>query len=111
MSDINRSQHTYVIFAERKDSEFGQLYQIMRCKILEAHRDHFLVESLKRYNKKYAGASRATSGKYKGMPVRRINKGQAFCIVDEQTGKCLSWDTVRRREGTSDAPGRARGGK
>jgi hypothetical protein len=83
----------------------------MRCKILEAHRNYFLVESLKRYNKKYAGANISDSGKYKGMPVRRINKEQANVIIDEKTGEWLSWETIRRREGTSDSPGRARGGK
>lgn len=109
--DINRSQHTYIIFAVRGESQFDQKHQIMRCKVLEAHRDHFLVESLKRYNKKYAGAAKATSGKFAGIPVRRINRNQALYIVDEQTGKRLTWNTVRRREGTSNAPGRARGGK
>ena len=83
----------------------------MRCKILEAYRTHLLVESLKRYNKKYAESNRASGGKYEGLPIRRINKEQATLIVDEKTGKELSWETVRRREGTSGKPGRARGGK
>ena len=40
-----------------------------------------------------------------------INKEQANVVIDEKTGEWLSWETVRRREGTSDSPGRARGGK
>ncbi len=83
----------------------------MRCKVLEAHRDHMLVESLKRYNQKYAGASKATSGMYAGIPVRRINKDQALVIIDEASGQWLTWETVRRREGTSESPGRDRGGR
>jgi len=109
--EVLRSDHTYVIFARRDKSQFGQKHQTMRCKILEAHRDYLLVESLKRYNQKYAGADKATSGKYTGIPVRRINKPQALVIIDEGTDQVLSWETVRRREGTSDMPGRARGGK
>jgi len=105
------SNHVYVIYATRKTSQFDQTKQVMRCKILEAHRDYILVESLKRYNKKYAGASKSTSGKYAGRPVRRINKDQALVIIDEASGQWLDWDTIRRREGTSISPGRARGGK
>ena len=111
MSEVNKSEYVYTIYALRQESQFDQERQIMRCKILEAHGDHLIVESLKRYNKKYAGAQKAESGDYSGMPVRRINKSQALVIVDESTGKWLSWDTVRRREGTADCPGRARGGK
>jgi len=111
MSDINRSDHTYIIFAVRDKSQFDQKYQIMRCKVLEAHRDHLLVESLKRYNKKYAGADKVQDGKYKGLPLRRVNKDQAIAIIDEQTDQRLNWETIRRREGTSDTPGRSRGGK
>ena len=108
---VVKSEHTYIIFAQRNKSQFGQKHQTMRCRVLEAHRDHILVESLKRYNQKYAGANKAASGKYKGLPVRRINKDQALVIVDEKTNQVLSWETVRRREGTSNMPGRARGGK
>ena len=103
--------NTYIIYALRNSSQFGQTKQKMRCKILEAHRSYFIVESLKRYNKKYEGANRATSGQYVGKPVRRINKDQALVIEDEKTGQWLEWETVRRREGTSVAPGRDRGGK
>ena len=109
--ELNRSEHIYKIYATRETSEFDQTKQVMRVKILEAHRDYFLVESLKRYNKKYAGAAVATSGKFIGIPVRRINKEQAKVIVDEKTGKWIDWETVRRREGTSKSPGRVRGGK
>jgi len=108
---VNKSNHTYYIYATRNTSQFGQERQIMRCKILEVHRNYMLVESLKRYNQKYAGASKATSGKYKGLPIRRLNKDQALVIIDEATNQWLSWETVRRREGTSDFPGRSRGGK
>jgi len=110
MSD-QTSNNIYIIYADRTKSQFGQVKQIMRCKILEAHRNYILVESLKRYNKKYAGANVSDSGKYEGKPVRRINKEQANVVIDEKTGEWLSWETVRRREGTSDSPGRARGGK
>lgn len=108
---VNRSSHIYTIYALRNRSQFGQERQVMRCKVLEAHRDYMLVESLKRYNQKYAGASKATAGKYEGIPVRRVNKNQALVIIDEASGQWLTWDTVRRREGTSDSPGRSRGGK
>ena len=63
-----------------------------------------------RYNKKYAGANKASRGEYAGKPVRRINRDQALVIVDENTGKWLDWETVRRREGTQNSPGRANGG-
>lgn len=109
--EVNKSNHTYTIFAVREESQFGQERQVMRCKVLEIHRDYMLVESLKRYNQKYAGAAKSTSGKYQGIPVRRINKDQALVIIDESSNRWLTWDTVRRREGTSDSPGRARGGK
>lgn len=111
MAEVNKSNHTYTVYAVRNTSQFGQERQIMRCKILEAHREYMLVESLKRYNQKYSGAAKATSGKYEGIPVRRLNKSQALVIIDEASGQWLTWDTVRRREGTSESPGRARGGK
>jgi len=100
----------YLLYADRNTSEFGQKKQIMRVKIIEAHATYFIVESLKRYNKKYAGASKA-GGKYNGKPVRRVNIDQVRLIVEEKTGKWLQWETVRRREGTPNSPGRARGGK
>lgn len=108
---VRTSNHTYVIYATRNESQFGQTRQKMRVKILEAHRDYILVESLKRYNKKYAGANKATGGRLAGIPVRRINKDQALVIIDESTNQWLDWETVRRREGTSRSPGRDRGGK
>lgn len=108
---VRTSNHTYVIYATRKTSQFGQVRQEMRVKILEAHRDHLLVESLKRYNVKYAGANKAAVGKFAGKPVRRINKDQALVIIDESTGQWIDWETVRRREGTSQSPGRDRGGR
>jgi hypothetical protein len=83
----------------------------MRCKVLEAHRDYLLVESLKRYNQKYAGAVKSSGGKYEGIPVRRVNREQALVIIDESSNQWITWDTVRRREGTSESPGRSRGGK
>ena len=104
------SDYTYQIFAYREKSEFNQPYQAMRCKVLEAHRDHLVVESLKRYSKKYAGAEMATEGKYVGRPVRRINKEQCYAIVDEATSAEVPWETVRRREGAI-TPGRSRGGR
>ena len=103
--------NTYIIYATRKTSQFGQTKQKMRCKVLEAHRDYILVESLKRYNKKYEGASVSASGKFSGRPIRRVNKEQALVIIDEKTNEWLDWETIRRREGTSKSPGRARGGK
>lgn len=111
MEQLNISNHTYIIYATRKTSQFGQTKQRMRCKILEAYKGHIVVESLERYNKKYAKSNKSTSGKYVGRPVRRINRDQALVIVDESTGKWLDWETVRRREGTLISPGRARGGK
>jgi len=111
VADQLTSNNIYVIYAKRRTSQFDQTKQVMRCKILEAYKDYFLVESLKRYNKKYAGANRAAGGKYAGRPVRRINKDQATVIVDEASGQWLAWETVRRREGTSKSPGRSRGGK
>lgn len=110
-NEVSRSNHTYVIYAKRNTSQFGQKLQEIRCRVLDAHTDHILVESLKRYNKKYAGAAKTKSGLYKGIPVRRINKEQILKIVDETTGKEVSWNTIRRREGTQRTPGRARGGK
>jgi len=109
-SRVRTSDHTYVIYADRKSSQFNQKRQIMRCKVLEAHRSYLLVESLKRYNKKYAGADICTSGKYRGKAVRRVNRDQANLILDEATNKWITWETVRRREGASH-PGRSRGGK
>lgn len=108
---VSTSGNIYTIYAIRETSQFNQTKQIMRCKILEAHKSYFLVESLKRYNKKYSGANIAQTGKYAGIPVRRINKDQAKLIIDESTGQWLDWETVRRREGTSESPGRNRGGK
>ena len=110
MAQINKSDHTYVIYAVRNTSQFDQKKQVIRCKVLEAYRDHIVVESLKRYNKKYSGSSKST-GRYSGMPVRRINKDQALVIVDEKTGKWINWETVRRREGTTRSPGRSRSGR
>ena len=104
------SKNVYVIRASRNSSQFDQKDQEMRVKILEAHRSYFIVESLKRYNKKYSGAVKST-GKYLGVPVRRINRDQVQQIVDEKTGAQLTWDTVRRREGTPESPGRSRGGR
>ena len=104
------SNNIYKIYAVRNTSQFDQTKQVMRVKVLECFTDHMLVESLKRYNKKYAGANKASAGDYAGRPVRRVNKEQALVIVDENTGKWLDWETVRRREGTQVSPGRARGG-
>jgi hypothetical protein len=111
MSQVKKSEHIYVVYAKRSTSQFDQKLQEIRCHVLDAHTDHILVESLKRYNKKYAGASKTQSGTFKGMPVRRINKDQILKIVDETTGKEVKWETIRRREGTQKRPGRARGGK
>ena len=91
--------NTYLIYSTRETSQFNQKKQVIRCKILEAHRGYFLVESLKRYNKKYAGAQVAESGEHKGKPVRRINKDQAKVIIDEKTGRWIDWETVRKKEG------------
>ena len=111
MSKVKASEHIYIIYATRETSQFAQTKQIMRCRVLEAHNSYCLVESLKRYNKKYEKANVAKSGKYAGKPVRRINKDQAKLIVDEKTGQWLDWNTIVRREGTSKSPGRNRGGK
>jgi hypothetical protein len=105
------SDTIYVIYANRNTSEFDQKDQEMRVKVLEAHSNYFIVESLKRYNKKYSGASVSTSQKYFGRPVRRINFEQIIKIVEEKTNKELQCETVRRREGTPKSPGRAKGGK
>jgi len=105
------SRNRYVIYAERNDSQFEPDVQAIPCRILEAHRDHLLVDHLKRYGKKYAGASKAKSGPYKGMAVRRINRDQVLRIKERDTGKILQYETVRRREGTRKSPGRSRGGK
>lgn len=110
MARVKTSKHTYVIYAERKSSQFNQKRQIMRCKVLEAHRSYLLVDSLTRYDKKYAGADICDSGKYRGKAVRRVNRSQANLILDESTNKWIAYSTVRRREGTNK-PGRARGGK
>jgi hypothetical protein len=108
---VKTSKHTYLIHAERKTSQFNQKSQTMRCKIIEAHRGYVLVESLKRYNKKYAGANKCQKGEFKNMALRRINKDQVVVIFDEGTGMQIEWETVRRREGTISHPGRARNGK
>jgi hypothetical protein len=108
---MSESSNIYIIYAVRRTSQFNQRKQVMRCKVLEAYRDYFVVESLKRYNKKYSDANISTAGVYAGKPIRRINKDQAIVIVDEKTNQWLNWETVRRREGTSSSPGRARGGK
>ena len=110
-SRVKMSGHTYVIYADRETSQFNQKRQIMRCKVLEAHRGYLLVESLKRYNTKYAGANVCASGKYRGKTVRRVNRDQANLILDETTNRWITWETVRRREGTQNSPGRSRGGK
>ena len=106
-----KSEHVYVVYAKRNTSQFDQTLQEIRCHVLDAHADHMLVESLKRYNKKYLGASKATTGMFAGMPVRRVNRDQILKIIDETTGKEVKWATVVRREGTQVRPGRARGGK
>lgn len=109
---VNRSKHTYLVYAKRKTSQFDQKVQEIRCHVLEAYRDHLLVESLKRYNQKYAGASKSGSGLFQGLPVRRVNRDQILQIEDERTGMKIAYETVRRREGTHENPGRARqGGK
>jgi len=108
---MSKSEHTYLVYAKRNTSQFGQKLQEIRCRILDARVNYILVESLKRYNKKYAGAAPTQSGLYRGLPVRRVNKDQVLKIVDETTGKEVKWETVRRREGSQNTPGRARGGK
>jgi len=107
----SKSAHTYLVYAKRSTSQFGQKLQEIRCRVLDARTNYILVESLKRYNKKYAGAAKTQSGTFKGMPVRRVNRDQILKIVDETTGKEVKWETIRRREGTQKRPGRARGGK
>lgn len=89
--------YIYKIFAERDSSQFSQNKQEMRVKILEANNDYILVESLKRYNKKYFGAVKADKGAYQGKPVRRINKDQAKVIINEETGNWIEWETLVRR--------------
>ena len=84
----------YTIYATRETSQFNQKKQIMRCRVIEIYSDHMLVESLKRYNKKYAGANVSELG----IPLRRINKDQAKVIIDEKTGKWITWETVKKRE-------------
>ena len=111
MSEIKKSSHIYLVYAKRNTSQFDQKLQEIRCHVLDARTNYMLVESLKRYNKKYAGASKASSGAYAGLPVRRVNRDQILKIVDETTGKDVQWETIRRREGTQQTPGRARGGK
>lgn len=108
MKKINRSGNVYLIVADRETSQFEQTVQDVRCNVLEAHRNYVLVESLKRYDSKYSGASVTRSGVYKGLPVRRINKDQILRIKDEETGQILDYNTVRRREGTTQSPGRFR---
>ncbi len=109
MNKINHSKHVYLIVADRNTSQFGQKIQEVRCHIIDARRPYLVVESMKRYNRIYRGAERST-GKYEGVPVRRINKDQILRIKDEKTGKVLSYETVRRREGTDYSPGRSRPG-
>jgi len=109
---VNKSERIYTVYAKRNTSQFGQKLQEIRCHVLDARTSYILVESLKRYNqKKYAGASKTSSGIYEGLPVRRINKDQVLKIIDESTGKEVKYSTVRRREGSQRTPGRARGGK
>jgi molybdopterin-guanine dinucleotide biosynthesis protein len=108
---VSKSEHTYLVYAKRNSSQFGQKLQEIRCRVLDARTNYILVESLKRYNKKYAGAAVTKSGTYKGIPVRRVNRDQILKIIDETTGKEVKWETIRRREGSQRAPGRARGGK
>ena len=81
MSEISRSKHIYTIYAKRNTSQFGQKLQEIRCRILDARTNYGLVESLKRYNKKYAGAAKTQSGLYKGMPVRRIDTHVAVVFL------------------------------
>jgi hypothetical protein len=108
---VSRSKHTYLVYAKRNTSQFGQKLQEIRCRVLDARVNYILVESLKRYARKYAGASRTASGIYAGLPVRRVNRDQILMIVDERTGKEVKWETIRRREGSQRTPGRARGGR
>lgn len=104
---VSKSEHTYLVYAKRNTSKLQEI----RCRILDARTQYILVESLKRYNKKYAGAVKTQTGLYKGLPVRRVNRNQVIKIIDATTGKEVQWATVRRREGSQRAPGRARGGK
>jgi len=108
---ISKSTRVYIVYAKRGTSQFGQKLQEMRCRVLDARTNYVLVESLKRYAKKYSGASRTTSGIYTGLPVRRVNKDQIIKIIDEKTGNEVKYSTLRRREGSQRTPGRARGGK
>jgi hypothetical protein len=108
---MKKSDNIYIIEAYRNKSQFNQTIQTLRCKILEAYSDYILVESLKRYNKKYAGAVTSKSDKYVGKPIRRINKNQVIRILDEKTVQSLKWETIRRREGTSKSPGRSKVGR
>jgi rRNA maturation protein Rpf1 len=108
------SGRVYYVYAFRKTSQFDQKVQEIRCRITSCHRGHMVVESLKRYNKKYAGAEVVKKGEYKGMPLRRVNKGQVIVIKLEERGKpgrIIQWETVRRREGTSRTHGKGRGGR
>lgn len=89
-----KENNIYTIYATRETSQFNQKKQIMRCKVIEIYGDYMLVESLKRYNKKYAGANVSNTG----IPIRRINKDQAKVIIDESTGKWITWETVKKRE-------------
>ena len=91
-------ENTYIIFALRNTSQFEQERQTMRCKVLEVHDNHIIVESLKRYNIKYPDSERSTSETYQGMPVRRINRDQARVIIDENSKEWLSWETMCSRE-------------
>ena len=108
------SDRVYYIYAFRKTSQFKQNLQEIRCRITSCHRGHVTVESLKRYNKKYAGAEKVQTGPYKGMPLRRINQDQVIVIKVVEKGKpgrIVQWETIRRREGTARTHGKGRGGK
>jgi hypothetical protein len=105
------SENIYMIYAVRNKSQFNQTKQVMRCKVIEARKNYLLVESLKRYNKKYKDSQKVKNGFLIGKIIRRINRDQAKAIIDERTGRWLSWETVRRREGTLISPGRAKGGR
>jgi hypothetical protein len=93
-----RSKNIYLIKADRRTSQFGQHTQDMRCRIVGIHENYINVESLKRYNKKYENASMVMSGKYKGIPIRRINRNQIHFITDEKTGRNISWEEMSTRE-------------
>ena len=91
----------YTIYARRNKSQFNEVKQKMKCRVLEVHRNYMLVDSLNRHGAEYNGASRVESGQYAGMAVRRINKEQALVIEDASTGRWVEWETVRRRHARS----------